>query len=191
MSQKRYNELEVLGLYLGDYAGQFYLREISRLASISLRTTQETTSSLVNQKILQSRKHGKNMYFGLNRENASTKFLILQAEVYKTINFLQKHPEIKSFIKGINSNLFILLFGSFARGSWKSVSDMDLLVVGGKKEELPLHLLPYKVHLISISKDSFATAIKKKEPLMGEIAESHILLNNHSFYLNYRWRQYD
>ncbi len=187
MSQKRYNELEVLGLYLGDYAHQFYLREISRLTSLSLRTTQETTSSLVNQKILQSQTHGKNRYFSLNRENASAKFLILHAEIYRTINFLQKHPEAKSFVKAITGNFLVIIFGSFARGSWKSGSDIDLLVVGGKKEELPLHLLPYKVHLINISEDSFAAAMKKKEPLMGEIAESHILLNNPSFYLNYQW----
>ena len=189
MSRKRNNELEVLSLYLSNYFGQFYLREISRLASLSLRTTQETANFLVKQKILKSQKHGKNKYFSLNHENVAAKFLLLQAEIYKTLNFLQKHPEIKSFIKEIKGSFLAILFGSFASGSWKFNSDIDLLMAGGKKEELPLHLLPYKTHLINIPEDSFALALEKKEPLLGEIAENHIILNNHSFYLNSRWKQ--
>ena len=76
MYHKR-NKLLVLSLYLGDYTRRFYLREISRLTKIPLKTTQNIISSLESDNILISIKEGKNKYFKLNLSNIEAKFYLL------------------------------------------------------------------------------------------------------------------
>lgn len=59
MYLKRNNELEILGLYLSGYTKQFYLREISRLAKLPLKNTQNTVHALEKGRILKSSHKGK------------------------------------------------------------------------------------------------------------------------------------
>ena len=49
MYKKRYNKLNILELYVTDYKSKFYLREISKLAKIPLKTTQNLIAKLEDQ----------------------------------------------------------------------------------------------------------------------------------------------
>lgn len=180
--------MEILTLYLRDYTKQFYLREISKLTKIPLKTTQNLLSNLENDKILKSNTRGKNKYFGLNLENIQTKFYLLRAEIYRTLLFINKYPLFKTFLKELKTNSPLIIFGSFAKFRANKDSDLDLLIIS--KERLLFHLLPYKIHKIELSKSSFIKALKKQENLIKEIEENHIILNNHSFYVNIMWNQY-
>jgi len=190
MYQKRNKELEILTLYLGDYTRQFYLRETSKLAKIPLKTTQNLLLNLEKKKILKSMLRGKNKYFKLNLDNIQTKFYLLQSEIYKTLLFINKYPLFKTFLKEIKTNKPLIIFGSFARLSADKDSDLDLIVISNKKEKLPSHLLPYKIHEVTISKNNFIKSMKNQEALIKEIQESHIILNNHSFYVGIMWDCY-
>ncbi len=187
MYLKRNNELEVLNLYLGSYSKQFYLREISRLAKLPLKSVQHAVGSLEKIKILRSSIQGKNKYFSLNLNNIQSKLYLLQAEIYKTQLFLEKYPQSKTFVKGL-ADMQIIVFGSFAKFSAEKDSDMDLLVIS--EEEMPSHLLPYKIHEVRLSEKSFMKALGKQETLIKEIEENHVILNNHSFYINTMWSHY-
>ncbi len=190
MYLKRNDMLATLGLYLGDYTKQFYLREISKITGIPLKTTQNIVLGLENNKILLSTVRGKNKYFRLNTDNAQTKFYLLQAEIYRTLLFMQKYPLFKTFMKNLNTNAAIIVFGSFAKFSADKDSDLDLLIISKDEEKLPFHLLPYKVHEVRIPEESFEKASEKRETLLKEIEENHIILNNHSFYVNSIWDYY-
>ena len=191
MYQNRNNELEIISLYRADYRNsRFYLRQISRLAKIPLKTCQTALMNLEKDKILKSRIEGKNKYFALNLDNIKTKSCLLQAEIYMTDIFLESYPLIKTFLKSLNINIPIIVFGSFSKLKADKDSDLDLLIVSGKKQKLPYHLLPYKIHQVNISESSFSKAIKEQETLIKEIEENHIILNNHSFYINTMWEHY-
>ena len=190
MYLNRNKEQSILLLYLENYTKQYYLREISKLTKIPLKTTQSLVNYLEINKILKSTTKGKNKYFKLNLENIQTKLYLLQTEIFKTSLFLQKYPMFKTFIKDLKNDDLIVAFGSFAKFSSNKDSDVDLLIVSNKKNKLPFHLLPYKTHQIEISKISFLRAIEKKEILIKEIEENHVILNNHSFYVNNLWRHY-
>ena len=69
-------------------------------------------------------------------------------------------------------------------------SDVDVLIISKEEGKLPAHLLPYKIHEIRISEASFRTAAEGKEALISEIETNHIILNNHSFYVNLMWSHY-
>ena len=191
MYPNRNNELEVISLYRANYReSRFYLRQISRLAKLPLKTCQAALMSLEKNKILKSRVEGKNKYFTLNLGNIQTKSYLLQAEIYRTDIFLESYPLIKTFLKSFNTNILIIVFGSFARLKADRNSDLDLLIVAGEKQKLPFHLLPYKLHRVNISESSFSKAVKEQETLVKEIEENHVILNNHSFYVNAMWEHY-
>ncbi|MEK6862236.1 MAG: nucleotidyltransferase domain-containing protein [Nanoarchaeota archaeon] len=191
MYQKRNNQLEVILLYLLDYGKQYYLREISNLTKIPLRTVQTILNILEKNCILKSKTAGKNKYFRLNLDNIQTKHYLLQAEIYKTSLFVDKYPIFKTFMKKVNLNEVIILFGSFAKFSANKDSDLDMLVISNfGRVILPVHLLPYKIHEINMTEITFIKSLEKQEALLKEIEENHIILNGHSFYVNTMWGYY-
>ena len=88
MYLKRNKELDIITLYSGNYKAKFYLRQISKLAKLPLKTCQNALINLEKERILKSNVEGKNKYFSLNRENIQTRLQILHAEIHKTIIFL-------------------------------------------------------------------------------------------------------
>ncbi|MEK6907599.1 MAG: nucleotidyltransferase domain-containing protein, partial [Nanoarchaeota archaeon] len=123
-------------------------------------------------------------------DNIETKFFLLYSEIYKTLTFLEKYPGFKTFIKELNLDSLIIIFGGFAKLITNKTSDIDILVVSDKEEQLPMHLLPNKLHQINISKNAFLKSLNKQETLIKEIEENHIILNNHSSYINITWSYY-
>ncbi|MFH1228986.1 MAG: nucleotidyltransferase domain-containing protein, partial [Candidatus Aenigmatarchaeota archaeon] len=140
MYKNAYNELDVISLYLGNYGGRFYLREISEQSKLPLRTTQIALSNLEDAGIVRSLVHGRNKYFILNPSNPATKLYLLQAEIIRTIAFLEKYPSFRMFLEGLG-DAPIILFGSFAKFSAGKDSDADMIIVS-EKEKIPTHLLP-------------------------------------------------
>lgn len=190
MYPKRNKELEVISLYRANYKAEFYLRQISKLAKIPLKTCQNILILLEKMKILRGKVDGKNKYFSLNSENILTKSYLLQAEIYRTDKFLESYPQIKTFLKSMNTNISLIVFGSFAKLTADKDSDLDLLVISDKDDKLPFHLIPFKIHQVNLSETSFIRAVKEQETLIKEVEEKHIILNNHSFYINIMWENY-
>ncbi|MBS3095995.1 nucleotidyltransferase domain-containing protein [Candidatus Woesearchaeota archaeon] len=189
MYQKGNNKI-ILALFLGDYSKQFYLREISKLTRIPLKTTHRLVSSLEKDKILKSTVSGKNKYFKLNFGNPQTKLCLLEAEIYKTSIFIGEYPLFKTFLKELSTSSLLIVFGSFAKFKAEKDSDLDLLVVLKRKEDLPFYLLGYNIHKVELLEKNFIKAIENNETLIREIAENHIILNDHSFYVNIMWSFY-
>ncbi|PIN78211.1 hypothetical protein COV14_04445 [Candidatus Woesearchaeota archaeon CG10_big_fil_rev_8_21_14_0_10_33_12] len=190
MYQKRNKWLEVIALYTGNYKAEFYLRQIAKLAKLPVKTCQNFLSQLEKDKILKGKIEGKNKYFSLNLDNIQTKSYLLQAEIHKTDLFLENYPQIKTFLKSFNTNIPIIVFGSFAKLKANKDSDIDLFIVSEKGQKLPFHLLPYKVHQVNLSENSFMKSLKEQEVIIKEIEENHVILNNHSFYVNMMWGYY-
>jgi predicted nucleotidyltransferase len=190
MYPNRNNELEIISLFRGNYKERFYLREISKMSKISLRTCQNTLIKLERNKILKSKTEGKNKYFSLNLENIKTKFYLQQAEIYQTDLFVERYAQLKIFLKSFKTTAPIIVFGSFAKFTANKNSDLDLLIISNKELKLSFHLLPFKPHQINMSEKTFLKAINQQEDLIKEIEENHVILNNHSFYINVMWEYY-
>lgn len=190
MYLKRNNEPNVIALYSSNYKSEFYLRQISKLTKLPLKTCQNVLARLEKERILKSQVEGKNKYFTLNLDNIQTKSHILKAEIYKTDNFLEKYPQFNIFLKSFNTTVPIIIFGSFAKLKADKDSDLDILSLSKEEQKLPYHLLPYKIHQNNLSEDSFKKALMEKETLIQEIMENHIILNNSSSYVNLVWEYY-
>ncbi|MCK4808187.1 MAG: nucleotidyltransferase domain-containing protein [Candidatus Aenigmarchaeota archaeon] len=185
------NALKILSLYLSNYKKRYYLREISALSRIPLKTTQNTLKILKEESILKSETVGKNRYFTLNMDNINTRLYLMQAEIFRTSLFIEKYPLLKPFIKDFNTlSTPVAVFGSFARFKATKASDLDILIVSGKTHSLPEHLVPPEIHKVFLSEKLFIEGIEKKEALIAEIFESHIILNSFSFFVNVMWDYY-
>jgi len=190
MYQIRNKELEILALFRSNYKSRFYLRQISRNSGIALKTCQDALHVLEKEGIIKSQTEGKNKYFSLNLESTKAKHALLQAEINKTEEFLAKYPVFQTFLKELNSNSLLVIFGSFADFSSKKDSDIDLITISDKKINLPKHLLPNKVQEINLKEEFFIKSLNSQEPLIKEIQSKHIILNNHSLYVNIMWSYY-
>ncbi|MDI6721127.1 MAG: nucleotidyltransferase domain-containing protein [Candidatus Aenigmarchaeota archaeon] len=115
---------------------------------------------------------------------------MLQAEIHKTNKFLETYPQFKAFLKEVAFYNPVIVFGSFAKLAASKNSDADILAVSEKELKLPSHMLPNKIHLINLSESSFLESLKKQESFIKEIEENHVILNNHSFYVDAMWNYY-
>ena len=191
MYQNKYNNLRILELYSKDYTKKIYLREISKLSNLPLRNVQVILDRLEKEKVLKTQFSGRNKYFYLNLESIETKYLILKSEIYKTIIFIKGYPQFNAFLKEVkNIESCIIVFGSFAQLVADKNSDMDILIISNKKTDLPYHLIPNKIHEINLSKKNFIKLIEKEDIFIKKIQEKHVILNNHSFFVNIFWRKY-
>lgn len=187
MYLKRNRELEIISLYRTGYRQSFYLRQISRLAKLPVKTVQTLLAHLEEESILTSKVDGKNKYFSLNRGNIHTKSMLLISEVYATSKFLETYTLFKTFAKSLPAGSLIVVFGSYARYKPAKHSDVDILTTLEKDQQLPGHLLPYKIHHINLTEQEFKKSAEQGETLIKEIEESHIILGNHSLYVDVMW----
>lgn len=155
-----------------------------------LKTCQNVLNNLEKAKILKSKIEGKNKYFSLNLDNIKTKSCLLQAEIYQSDIFTEKYPQFKIFLKSLKTTVPIIVFGSFAKFAADKDSDLDIVVISERELKLPFYLLPFKPHQVNLAEKTFLKALKEQEDLIKEIEKNHIILNNHSFYINVMWWQY-
>jgi hypothetical protein len=188
MCRKRNNVFEVLSIYTHNYDGRYYVRELAKKTTIPLKTCQQTLEQLEQQSLLKSVIKGKHKYYSLNKERSITQLYLQQAEIYKTIRFLEHNPSFLLFHKHIRTSELIVLFGSYAKHNAQTGSDIDLLTT--QQQELPVELLPGTPHIIFMNEQTLTTAIQEQEPLIKEVEEHHIILNNHSQYVQSQWNHY-
>jgi predicted nucleotidyltransferase len=189
MCQKRN---KILSIFCSNLKSRYHLREISKLSKIPLKTTFRYLLELEKKGIMKSKREGRNRYFELNLDNIKTKFLLQETEIYRTLLYLEKYPVFKSFLKETELPLCtMIIFGSFAKFAATKDSDLDILIISeDEKLDLPFYILPYKIHKIILSKDEVLRGLEKGEPLLMEILSNHIILLNHSFFIDLVWWYY-
>jgi predicted nucleotidyltransferase len=174
-------DLRILTLFTKSYDKEYYIREVERLLKVSSRTALKTMAKLEKIGILESRKRGKIKTYSIRKTTLSREFFLL-AEQYKKIQFLEKNQLIKevlekadAFMKGI-----VIVFGSYAKGTQKEDSDLDLFIVGTYDEKEIKNT--GKKYGIDISIKSYPLPLFEKEIhddiLLKEIKENHILIKD-------------
>ncbi|MBU1201563.1 MAG: nucleotidyltransferase domain-containing protein [Nanoarchaeota archaeon] len=170
MTQIKINyEFEVLLLLLKK---EMHGRELAKELKTSLTRVQSTLNQLRNINVLDFKVEGKNHIYFIKRNLVSRSF-ILNAENYKLVKLLDKHPELEpifeDIIKKSNYNL-ILLFGSYAKGNQKKESDIDIYIETTDpkiKDEVQ------KIYdLISVKIGKF----NPEDLLIKEIIKNHIII---------------
>jgi len=146
---------------------------------------------LEQENVVRHHSEGKHKYFELNLDNVETRFFLVEAEISKTLSLLKKYPVFKPFIKDlVLIDGMVVVFGSFSNLTATKDSDVDVLIVSDDKTDLPKHLLPHKLNVISLNRKEFLSISNEGEPLMKEILANHTILHNHSSFVDAMWWYY-
>ena len=126
MAQNKNNiELEII---LNLIKNKTHLREIARNIGESHSTVLRKINELVKETVIDYKQEGKNKVFYI-KNNLKAKNYVYSAEIYKLNKLLKKYPELSVMFEEIKENFpkgMIILFGSYAKGSPKSDSDIDI-----------------------------------------------------------------
>jgi len=187
-----YVSLAILSIFISNKNTQLHGREIARKLNKNQRTIQLHLENLYNKKILSKEEKGKNYEYSINKENPQYKQTILLTEISKNIDFLNQEFEIASIINDIKelTNDPILIFGSYAKGYNNKESDIDTLIITEKKINANIiqHKYTKNIHIITMTKASFESSLKKGDSFPTEVLRHHILCQGFEYFIHLEWR---
>jgi len=117
---------KTLALLLGDPDRRWYLRDIERRTGLAIGTVRRELTGLARAEIISKTQDGNRTYYQANKE---CPFLPeLSGLLKKTAGVIEVLCEsLKSLAKKIQ---VAFVHGSFAKGTFKAGSDVDLIVIG-------------------------------------------------------------
>lgn len=188
-------KIDIICLYTGNCNARFGVREIARKLKVNPQTVLNHLNLLVKENVLTYQRKGRNKEFSLNIENMNTKLLIDLAEIYKGYVFLSNNPRIKTILQEIKKfSDTIVVFGSYAKGTYDEHSDLDLVIFGkadtksiGKiKDNYTL-----EINIQYVTFDEFNDLLRKGKGLAIEILNNHLILGNIPRLTDIFWRYFD
>ena len=120
-------EQKILSLFAMNPGGAFYLREISKKLGLSLGATHGALLTLEKAQLLSFRSVGKTKLFELEER-------VFPAEInsFRILNTVLILEPLVGFLK--NDSRRIILYGSYAKGTFTQESDLDLFIVSDERE---------------------------------------------------------
>lgn len=194
------NKLRIISLYISSYTAQYHVRWMAKLTRKSHVTLLLHLKELKKDRVLVTRILGKNKVYSLNFDNIITKSYLHLAETVKAISYLEEIFLIKKIATEIFSLKLrgtFILFGSYAKKTFKEDSDIDIFYIGEIKEKEIQEIKKIgKTYgkMINIKKsaiNNFESGIRNKDPLITEIIKNHILLQNQEQFIDALWRYYN
>jgi len=192
-------DFAILNLYRYNYNSSFHARAMAKLLKTSHVTLLPHLRTLEKNKILISRKVGKNKEYLLNPDNIITKDYLTIAEKLQAIKYIQKNFLIKKISEQLSAlNLLgsIVLFGSYAKNYATEASDVDIFYLGklsdAQTQEIKKVGKTYgkEINVKTATTDNFLDGLKTGDALIKEVIKNHIALQNPEPFVNLCWRHY-
>ena len=194
------NQLRILSLYRSNYLAQYHTREIAKLLKKSHVTLLPHLNALEKEKILIAKIMGKNKVYSLNLDNILTKNFTSISELVESISYQEQVFLIKKInteISKLNLPGTLLLFGSYAKKTFKEDSDIDLFYLGELKETESTKIKAIgktygkTINLKTAATHNFENGLRKKDALIIEILKYHFILQNQDQFINALWGYYN
>ena len=172
-------ELSVLTLFTKGYDKEYYIREVTRMLKVSPRTALLTLAKLEKRSILESKIKGKIKLYSIRKSGLSREFMVL-TEQYKKVRFLEKNPLIREILEKADTFMkgTVIVFGTYAKGTQKEDSDLDLFIAGRYDERMIKQF--GKKYGTDVNVKSYPPNIFEKkigeDILLKEIAENHVII---------------
>mgnify|MGYP001559027059 FL=1 len=115
------------------------------------------------------------------RNNFNEDVFIVESNRRYDILQKKEFKAIYEYLKAINKQFIILLFGSHVKGATTKHSDIDLLLISHEDDvkyiESKIEVLPLEIHLTSITYESLVNMAKSKEStVVSEALKNNIIL---------------
>ncbi len=182
---------EILKQFSGDYTKEVYGRALVNKVNISQKGIALMLDELEEEGILKSTKKGNVKFFKLNLEFRQIKGALAIVEITKKSEFLSKHKKLEYMFN--NDERVVGIFGSYAKGTQKPDSDIDLFIIGkkvvddysAKGEKFDLN-----ISIKYLAEKEFKELLNSKNTLIKEIVENHVIIFNVEKFINLLWEDY-
>ncbi|MEW5896891.1 MAG: nucleotidyltransferase domain-containing protein [Nanoarchaeota archaeon] len=181
---------KIIALFYKDKAARLHLREIARRAGLHEPSTSRFLNGLEKESILTSEKDGNLKKYSLMKNKSVYLFLALfDIERFEQLPSFRKRA-INYYLKELEEKpVFVILFGSTAKGTLRRNSDLDLLLItnrliSAKKAEAEAEALTsIKISTFQVTFSKFQKELKlKEEPVIQSALFSGYPIYNHIAY---------
>jgi predicted nucleotidyltransferase/biotin operon repressor len=185
-------KIEIFKLFGTGYDKEYHLRELARELDMDHTSVRPHLDSLKEQTVIKEEKQGRNKVFSLNQKSDLLPYYLTQAEADRTAGYLENNNAIRVFWKNFRDRVkpetlreieTLVLFGSFAKGTEKKESDIDLFLAAPDKPSSEIMDICEKLESVTgrdieIEQTSeFRNLIAHKGPgTLGEIVSNHVVL---------------
>ena len=174
MEQKDY-KLEIINELLKN---DNHVRSLAKNLGTNHMSISRKIQELMKENIVDFKEIGKNKTYFL-KKNLESRNCVLNAELYKLTRLLQKYPELKGVIEKIQKEKGIklaLLFGSYAKETANSKSDIDVYIESNNKN------LKKELEMINSKLSIKLGRYDKKSLLIKEIEKYHVIIKGVELY---------
>jgi len=187
---------KILEVFLKDPFKEIHLREVARLAGVSLNNVDNSTRLFVKDDIFKRREVANMVFFKPNLENEDLLKIFEYLELEKRKEFYGKNKKIARLLQKYTQDIvelsgkkvqLVILFGSVARGEWVKDSDIDILaVVSAKENDVTAALNKAKIEVsplleirpISTTAEKFIEGFRKRTEFYDGLWRDRIVLYN-------------
>lgn len=180
------NKLKIIN-YLGKNLGKsFTMHELSKLTKVPYATFYRTIHKMKELVIIQN--VGKSKTISLNVENPAIKSYLTISSDEEKKEFIKKQPIINKIASELYTKDTVLLFGSYAKGSERESSDIDLIIINDNGEKTISFskyelLFKKKINPIFLTKAEFIDMLHDRSENVGKQAlNGHIILQNPEYF---------
>ncbi len=173
----------VLTPFVNEYDIKLTSSEASRKTRIPRRTISRIFSKLIKVNLIRYVFEGKNKKYYLDLKDQRIKLLIIFIEYYKALKFSIEGKNISLILEEFMKTRNIVLFGSYAKGTATTESDIDILVIGNKSERIREFARKQikRINLHFSTLEDFEKLLKKRNTLAIEIVKNHVIFGNSQF----------
>ncbi|MBI4453249.1 nucleotidyltransferase domain-containing protein [Candidatus Woesearchaeota archaeon] len=182
-------ENKILGNLLRTPLESKSMHQIASETSLSYVTVFKIIPILLKKELIKLEKKGMSSLISVNLEKADISKLS-SAVLYEKRQFLRKHLDIYVLLNNITEKLadelyVLVLFGSYAKGTNKESSDIDLLFIVSKKENTNrfkekinkvFGLFPQKIDYNVVVTESYMAMLNEKYTVGWELFRHGLVL---------------
>ncbi|MFT4310456.1 MAG: nucleotidyltransferase domain-containing protein [Candidatus Woesearchaeota archaeon] len=168
-----FQKINIVRLFL--YGKRLHVRQIANLVGVSPASCMRYLQELEKDNILESQKEGLQKVYAISLHRKAYHFVCL-VEKFASYTLLS-HKDIASLVYSLQGLYEILIiYGSFAKGTFHKNSDIDVVIIGGNKKKidaiLTTHVRTIQVEYCALSHLSAKTA------LVTEIKNHHVVFGH-------------
>ncbi len=171
------SQILILKLFFLNPTKEFHLSDIARRTDLTSPAVSKEMTNLTRVNLVTRRDQGNLSFYRINTKSIifdEMKRIFLKYEIFS---------ELLSKELAREATKYALIYGSFAKGTEKEGSDIDLLVIGDAKEEYLLKTIPKierntgrEINFILWTEKEFFEKIKKNIPLIKEIFKTPVIM---------------
>ncbi len=182
-------ELKVLKSFFPE-GNEITLKIIMERTGLSYEPVHRTIKRLTNKKLVSVKKFGKTSVYKTDFQKEEVKLAFIFYAKQKLKDFSEKHGRIFRALSKLNEENvdFLAIFGSYAKGTERKNSDVDVLCVGSNKKKIEKEVkgLRYETNLefapVVIIKSEFAKIKLENKVFWNDLVRFGIIFKGYELF---------